>query len=157
MSIEAINGILNIQRKGFSMKKSKEEIKNLKEELKLKKEIAFEYQANARKIERESKILKEQISEIEKRIKRLQFVDARIHRVIPMNTDLIKVHIQNEDQETEIGNFFFLISYEGMDEEFKSLISILRFSHVFLQPDLKTLYWTASNGTCIKRELVNLI
>lgn len=139
------------------MKKSKEEIKSLKEELKLKKEIALEYQANARKIERESKILKEQISEIEKRIKRLQFVDARIHRVIPLNTDLIKVHIQNENEETEIGNFFFLISYEGMDEEFKYLISILRFSHVFLQPELKTLYWTASNGTCIKRELVNLI
>lgn len=157
MSIEAINGILNVQRKGFDMEKTKEKIKNLKEELAIKKEIAFEYQANARKIERESKILKEQISEIEKRIKRLEFVNARIHRVIPLHTNLIKVHIQNEDEDTETGTLFFLISYEGMDEEFKSLISVFRFSHVFLQPDLKTLYWTTSNGEFIKRELVNLI
>lgn len=141
------------------MKKSKEEIKKLQEELNLKKEIAFEYQANARKIERESKILKVKISELEKRIKRLEFVDARIHRVIPLNTSIIKVYIEeeNKDEDTETGILFFLISYDQMDEEFKSLISNLRFSHVFLQPNLKALYWTASNGTCIERYVVDLI
>lgn len=150
---------MNLQAKGFDMKEIKQRIKKLQEDLDLKKEIAFEYQRNARKIEYESKILKEQISQIEKTIKRLEFANARIHRVIPISTDTIKVHIENEDEDedTERGTLFFLISYEQMDKEFKSLISILRFSHVFLQPDLKQLYWTGCNGEVVKRELTNIL